>query len=162
VVLPVGEQTPPAAHSNSKLFFTKLQGTTGRHLDLDNQLLLGGDNGLRGYPLRYQGGDAVALLTLEQRYFSDWYVLRRFRVGGAVFFDAGRTWGTVPFATPGLGSSAMADSGCVSATVGPASETYSTSIWHSRSTGTAASRRRSFSSRRRSASDRLAGWMRGS
>ena len=35
------------------------QGTTGHNLDLDNQILLGGDNGLRGYPLRYQGGDSA-------------------------------------------------------------------------------------------------------
>lgn len=92
-----------AQQSSRWLFFGVLQGTAGRHLDLDNQLLLGGDNGLRGYPLRYQGGDARALLTLEQRYFSSWYLLSRFRIGGAVFFDTGRTWGTAPLATPSLG-----------------------------------------------------------
>jgi outer membrane translocation and assembly module TamA len=58
---------------------------------------------LRGYPLRYQGGDARALFTVEQRYFTDWYPFRLFRVGGAVFFDAGRTWGPAPLAAPNLG-----------------------------------------------------------
>jgi len=55
------------------LFFTTLEGTKGWRLDLENQILLGGDNGLRGYPLRYQDGTARALWTLEQRYFTDWY-----------------------------------------------------------------------------------------
>ncbi len=61
--------------------------------DGDHQLELGGENGLRGYPLRYQTGDREFLVTIEQRYFSTWYPFRLFRVGGAVFFDAGRAWG---------------------------------------------------------------------
>ena len=64
---------------------------------------LGGDSGLRGYPLRYQGGEARALLTLEQRYFTDWYPFRLFRVGAAAFIDTGRTWGETPLSTPSLG-----------------------------------------------------------
>ena len=79
--------------SDSRLFYASLYATYGQDLDIDNQLLLGGDNGLRGYPLRYVSGDKSALLTLEQRFFTDWYPFRLFRVGGAVFFDAGRTWG---------------------------------------------------------------------
>jgi len=60
-----------------------------------DQLLLGGDNGLRGYPLRYQTGTRRALLTVEQRAYSDWYPFRLFRVGGAVFVDSGRAWNGV-------------------------------------------------------------------
>jgi len=89
--------------SDRLLFFTTLEGAYGERLDLDNQLLLGGDNGLRGYPLRYQGGDARALLTIEQRYFSRWYPFRLFRVGAAAFIDIGRTWGSAPLGTPSLG-----------------------------------------------------------
>jgi hemolysin activation/secretion protein len=92
-----------ARQSSKWLFFSTLDATVGHNLDLDNQILLGGDNGLRGYPLRYQGGDARALFTVEQRYFTDWYPFRLFRVGGAVFFDAGRTWGHAPLAAPNLG-----------------------------------------------------------
>ncbi|NJO13688.1 MAG: hypothetical protein HC872_09745, partial [Gammaproteobacteria bacterium] len=58
---------------------------------------------LRGYPLRYQAGTTSALLTLEHRYFTDWYPLRLARVGGAVFFDMGRTWGVDSAGTPNLG-----------------------------------------------------------
>ncbi len=89
--------------SKNWLFFSTLVGTKGWSLDLDNQILLGGDNGLRGYPLRYQSGDARALFTVEQRYFTDWYPFRLFRVGGAVFYDMGRTWGSAPLAQPSLG-----------------------------------------------------------
>jgi hypothetical protein len=89
--------------SKNWLFFSTLAATKGWSLDLDNQILLGGDNGLRGYPLRYQAGDARALFTLEQRYFTDWYPFRLFRVGGAVFYDMGRTWGSAPLAQPSLG-----------------------------------------------------------
>jgi hypothetical protein len=85
------------------LFFTSLAGTKSWRLDLDHQILLGGDNGLRGYPLRYQDGTSRGLLTIEQRYFTDWYLFRLLRVGAAVFFDAGRTWGQPLLAQPSLG-----------------------------------------------------------
>ncbi len=89
--------------SKNWLFFTTVTGSKGWRLDLDDQILLGGDNGLRGYPLRYQDGTSRALFTVEQRYFTDWYPFRLFRVGAAIFFDAGRTWGNAPLAAPGLG-----------------------------------------------------------
>jgi hypothetical protein len=89
--------------SSNWLFFTTLVGTKAWRPDLDNQVLLGGDNGLRGYPLRYQDGTARALWTIEQRYFTNWFPFRLFRVGGAIFFDAGRIWGEPPLAQPSLG-----------------------------------------------------------
>src|SRR4029077_13645065 len=42
--------------SQRRLFFVGLQATAGSNLDADTQVLLGGDSGLRGYPLRYQAG----------------------------------------------------------------------------------------------------------
>lgn len=59
-----------------------------------DDLLLGGDNGLRGYPLRYQRGQHRTLFTFEERYYTDWYPFRLFRVGAAVFADVGRAWGS--------------------------------------------------------------------
>lgn len=82
--------------SEKRLLFARLNGTYGHNLDIDQQVYLGGDNGLRGYPLRYQSGDKRALLSLEQRIYTDWYPFRLFRVGAAVFFDMGRTWGEGP------------------------------------------------------------------
>lgn len=82
--------------SRKRLFFATLSATAGRSLDIDNTIEIGGDSGLRGYPLRYQSGDSRLLLTLEQRYFTDWYPFRLVRIGGAVFADAGRVWGDDP------------------------------------------------------------------
>ena len=60
--------------------------------DVPGPLQIGGDNGLRGYPLRYQAGERRVLATLEARAYTDWYPFRLFRVGGAVFYDTGRAW----------------------------------------------------------------------
>ena len=74
-------------------FFASVTGTLTEELDPDRQLLLGAEEGLRGFPLRYQTGTASALLTLEHRVFTDWYPFRLFQVGAAAFLDSGRTWG---------------------------------------------------------------------
>ena len=58
-----------------------------------DQLLLGGDSGLPGYPSRYQSGTRRALLRLEERFYTDIYLYRLVRVGAAAFVDAGRAWG---------------------------------------------------------------------
>jgi outer membrane protein assembly factor BamA len=90
--------------SNDKhVWYARLAGALAHDLDPESQLLLGGDTGLRGYPLRYQAGTASALLTFEHRWFTDWYPLRLVRVGGAAFFDIGRTWGSDAVGTPNLG-----------------------------------------------------------
>ncbi len=89
--------------SDKRMFFATIEAVAGHALDLDNVVELGGDTGLRGYPLRYQGGDSKLLATLEQRLFSDWYPFRLFRVGGAVFADVGRVWGENPVNAPNQG-----------------------------------------------------------
>lgn len=86
------------------LFSASLTAVVGQRLDAENQILLGGDSGLRGFPLRYQSGERSLSLTLEQRFFTDWYPFRLLRVGYAVFFDAGRVWGTDARGTPNLGA----------------------------------------------------------
>lgn len=89
--------------SRKRLFFATAHAVVGWDLDLDNLVEIGGDTGLRGYPLRYQSGESKFLLTLEQRYFTDWYIFRLARVGGAIFADTGRTWGDNPVGGPPLG-----------------------------------------------------------
>ncbi len=86
------------------LLYAGLTGTVTDALDPDVQLLLGGDNGLRGYPLRYESGTSRALFTVEQRFYTDWYPFRLVRVGGAIFADVGRTWGSgvIGNSDPGL------------------------------------------------------------
>jgi hypothetical protein len=89
--------------SDRRLSFVSLGVDAAARLDPDHQLLLGGDTGLRGYPLRYQAGEGRLLFTAEQRWFTNWYPFRLFNVGGAAFFDAGRTWGDNPTGTSSLG-----------------------------------------------------------
>jgi hemolysin activation/secretion protein len=86
------------------LLYAALSGTVTDALDPDMQLLLGGDNGLRGYPLRFESGTSRALFTVEQRVFTDWYPFRLARIGAAVFADVGRTWGSgvIGNSDPGL------------------------------------------------------------
>ena len=79
------------------LFYAALNAEFGDDLDADDELLLGGDNGLRGYPLRYQTGNSRALLTLEQRFFTNRSLWEIADIGAAVFFDVGRTWGGSAF-----------------------------------------------------------------
>ncbi len=86
-------------HSDWSVFYAGLNGEFGSRLDSDRQILLGGDNGLRGYPLRFQAGSARALVTLEERFYTRWRPFELFQVGAAVFFDAGRAWGGDPVAT---------------------------------------------------------------
>ena len=77
-----------------ELFLMSLTTVIGNRLDAENQILLGGDSNLRGYPLRYQSGEKSAVLNVEQRFYTDWYPFRLIRVGYAFFFDAGRVWGS--------------------------------------------------------------------
>jgi hypothetical protein len=75
------------------LYYASVSADVIHDPDSLNALQLGGDNGLRGYPLRYQSGEKRALMTLEARAYSDWYPFRLIRVGAAVFYDVGRAWG---------------------------------------------------------------------
>ena len=88
---------------DNNLLSVSLSTLVTQRIDPENQVLLGGDNGLRGYPLRYQAGDRRTILNVEQRFFTDWYPWRLFRVGYAVFADAGRVGGRDPRTTQSLG-----------------------------------------------------------
>jgi hypothetical protein len=78
------------------LLVAKATGDLAENLDFENQLLLGGDNGLRGYPLRYQAGDRRFLVSLEQRFYGSREYFHLATLGAAVFFDAGRAWFAEP------------------------------------------------------------------
>jgi hypothetical protein len=86
------------------LFSVSLSALATDELDPENQVLLGGDNGLRGYPIRYQAGESRAVVNVEQRFFTEFYPWRLFRIGWAVFADVGRVGGRDPRATAPLGT----------------------------------------------------------
>ncbi len=81
----------------------KLTLARGAALDLDHYYSLGGDSGLRGYPLRYQLGSGFTLLKLEERLYTGYSLWRLFDIGAAAFFDAGRVHGANPLGAPDLG-----------------------------------------------------------
>lgn len=86
------------------LFSVSLSALATQNLDPENQVLLGGDNGLRGYPIRYQAGESRTILNVEQRFFTDYYPWRLFRVGYAIFADIGRVGGRDPRAAESRGT----------------------------------------------------------
>lgn len=75
------------------LFFAGTSANLLRNPNPADALALGGDNGPRGYPLRYLSGTRRSLFTLEERYCKDLFPLRLFRVGAAAFVEVGRAWG---------------------------------------------------------------------
>jgi outer membrane protein assembly factor BamA len=79
-------------HGRRLVYYAALSADAVHNPDIPAPLEIGGDNGLRGYPLRYQAGERRVLFTTEARAYSDWYPFRLFRVGGAVFYDHGRAW----------------------------------------------------------------------
>jgi outer membrane protein assembly factor BamA len=85
------------------LFYAGAEAQTLTRPDPAEALELGGDNGLRGYPLRYQSGTRRALFTVEERYYTDVYLWQLFRLGAAAYVDVGRAWGgdQVNAANPG-------------------------------------------------------------
>jgi len=64
----------------------------GRNLDADERFVLGGLNGLRGYPAREFNGTKLFLVNLEDRFFFVDEFLALCGLGGVVFFDAGFVW----------------------------------------------------------------------
>lgn len=65
---------------------------SSKNLDPENQFLLGGENGLRGYSVRQFSGPKKALFTLENRrvVLYDW--LHLMTIGWAAFADTGAVW----------------------------------------------------------------------
>lgn len=86
-----------------RLFVLALTGSTATRPDADHQILLGGDNGLRGYPLRYATGEHSLLFTAEQRFFIDREFFHLMRLGAAVYADIGKAWSEAPIPSAHLG-----------------------------------------------------------
>ena len=74
------------------VLYSALSADHARYVDGTLPLTLGGDTGMRGYPSSYQSGNQRVLFTAEERFYTDWYPFRLFRLGSAIFFDHGRAW----------------------------------------------------------------------
>ncbi|WP_163934010.1 hypothetical protein [Paraferrimonas sp. SM1919] len=73
--------------------YGKLDGVASQNQYLDTPITLGGDNGLRGYPIQYRHGDHYLLGTIEGRWYPNINVYRLFELAGVAFYDIGNTFG---------------------------------------------------------------------
>jgi hypothetical protein len=64
----------------------------GRNLDEETQLLLGGENGLRGYSVRQFSGSKKVLFNVENRQVLLYDLWQLMNLGWAVFSDTGAVW----------------------------------------------------------------------
>jgi outer membrane protein assembly factor BamA len=79
-------------HSGNDLSLTtKL--TSSDNLKLNEQILLGGETGLRGYPKAYSSGTTSLIFQAEKRFHFDWYPLHLAKFGAVLFSDIGTAWG---------------------------------------------------------------------
>lgn len=62
---------------------------------LDQPITLGGDSGLRGFPLQYLHGNNSVKFTNELRYYPHINVFKLFELAGALFIDNGKISGGV-------------------------------------------------------------------
>jgi len=82
-------------HLYSQTLAVQLSTILGRSSSMKNQVLLGGSNGLRGYPLRRFDGNNNLLINIESRglyWENDWLIL-----GSIVFVDIGYIWANGQF-----------------------------------------------------------------
>lgn len=79
--------------SQEHIWYTKLHYRGADNPYIDRPVSLGGESGLRGYPLEYQHGEDSLLLNLEKRYYPGITWFKLLNVGFAGFVDAGRVSG---------------------------------------------------------------------
>jgi len=60
---------------------------------LDQPVTMGGNTGLRGFPLQYQHGQSSIKLSSEIRYYPEINLFKLFDLAGVAFVDAGRAYG---------------------------------------------------------------------
>jgi len=67
--------------------------TFSRNQYLDRPIAIGGESGLRGYPLQYQHGNHSMKITSELRYYPQVNIFKIFDLAGTLFFDSGKAFG---------------------------------------------------------------------
>lgn len=72
--------------------FMELKLEAGHSMREHQQLAIGGESGLRGYPFKAQTGNRLARLSAEFRHYPDWHPWHLLRFGGALFADYGAAW----------------------------------------------------------------------
>ncbi len=81
--------------SDSFRFYSRVNYDRRNRLVLDDPLSLGGDTGLRGYPVQYQHGLERTLATAELRWYPKITLYQILDMGLVAFVDAGKATGGV-------------------------------------------------------------------
>jgi len=76
--------------TDKRSLYVGFRTSVAENLNSNQQLVLGGETGLRGFPTRYQSGDYSINFTLEERFFTDHHPYNLVNVGYAVFVDSGQ------------------------------------------------------------------------
>ena len=74
-------------------FYLSNDNVSSRNQYLDQPVTMGGNTGLRGFPLQYQHGNSSVKVTSEIRYYPEINIFKLFDLAGVAFVDAGRTFG---------------------------------------------------------------------
>jgi len=74
-------------------FYLSNANVVSKNQYLDQPVTMGGNTGLRGFPLQYQHGQDSIKFTSEIRYYPAINLFKLFDLAGVAFVDAGRTYG---------------------------------------------------------------------
>jgi hypothetical protein len=74
-------------------FYLANANVTSNNQYLDQPVTMGGNTGLRGFPLQYQHGKNSIKVTSELRYYPDINLFKLFDLAGVAFVDSGRAFG---------------------------------------------------------------------
>jgi hemolysin activation/secretion protein len=80
------------SQTKKRSFFARLNAIWTENLNSNQQVVLGGATGVRGFDKRMQVGDKRLVLTLEERQYTDYHLFNLAYVGYAAFIDIGRAW----------------------------------------------------------------------
>ena len=76
--------------NHSFVFSSRLE--AAQNPELYERIEVGGDSGLKGYPLRFQNGDRAFTLSAERRVYFNVYLWQLLKFGFAVFAETGSAW----------------------------------------------------------------------
>jgi outer membrane protein assembly factor BamA len=78
--------------TDNQVWISQFQWNVGKNLFRDQRITIGGDDGMRAFPLYYQSGNKSAIASTEYRYITSWHLYQLVDVALAAFVDAGRAW----------------------------------------------------------------------
>lgn len=81
-------------------WFARIEFDGTRGARQDEQLTIGGNDSLRGYPLDYQRGNRRWLMSIERRRFTNIHILNLAYFGFAGYVDVGKVWDTETVNSP--------------------------------------------------------------